>query len=74
MFFSNFSADQDTIISYTPYFPGPGFGPKLEGKGVAVRMRNLIIKKSSDEDVIRQYFQTMEGKEWLGVEYVYKRK
>ena len=74
MFFTNYSSKYDTIISYTDYFPSPGFSPDKEDKGKAFRGRNLIINRSDNVQIVQLFMQNADGKEWLAVQYEYTRQ
>ena len=63
----------DSIVSYIPDFPHPGFGPKLTNRGKNVKVRNVIITLNQNHDLVKQYWTFTDGKEWLAIKYDFFR-
>jgi hypothetical protein len=73
MYFTYLSADDTSITSFITSFPHPGFGPQHTGRGLAVYMRNVVVKIDMDHDLVKQYWRLTDQPEWLGVQYEYTR-
>jgi hypothetical protein len=71
---SNFGGDiASEITFYIASFTLPvEFGEKMGGR--AVRLRDVMRRRSADRDELLQYWTPPGGGEWLAVHYEYSRR
>lgn len=75
MYFTNGeSSPKENIVSHILNFPHPGFGPQQTNRGKTVKMRNVITTINKDHETVKQYWKMVDGEEWLGTIYDYKRR